>query len=164
MHHRAGNESKTIVDSQLGGAGEHASSENNWLLYARMLGVPTLVCLAAITVLHQLQCELASQPTHWLAALLLVALSAIGFAVLGLDALRNSIHSVTITGVCVLALALSLLFLDLCDEHRAFFAVMLAINTVACCLFVQRIRHHLPADKSRRAERQQDGRRGDSSP
>jgi leader peptidase (prepilin peptidase) / N-methyltransferase len=106
---------------------QHGAPGSLWLAYVRMLGIPTALCSSLGAVLHQLECSLRDEPTHWGATSLLVGIGlSLAFA-LWLGTSRGTRVLVIVAILCCSVLMGGLGWLDLCDEHRALYFVLIGV-------------------------------------
>lgn len=97
-------------------------SENSWLFYTRLLGTVTVVCVAIATLLHQIWCELSTEPTHWLAACFLVALSVVGLILIQLVSRIATRVTVWMSGGLAIVSGAMPWLVPSCDTHGVYFA------------------------------------------
>lgn len=93
-----------------------------WFEYVRLLGTPTVLSIAAATLLHGCYCELASEPIHWGTAGLIVMISLVMSV-----AFWRGPHTLGWTGAGIVLMAAWLLNMRgsvTCEVHQGFLAAL----------------------------------------
>lgn len=117
--------------------------ESNWLLYTRLFGSATSACIVAAILLHELQCELSSQSTHWFSAVVIASAASVSLVALFSSKPLASWSSFFLLGGSVVAASQLLWPTELCDEHWASCVILLVLN-VSASLFIARERLERP--------------------
>lgn len=110
--------------------------ESIWLVYLRLLGAVTTGSIVVMTFLHQLECELTNEPTHWLAAFVIVGAAAFSFVTLVSSSMRPSKFLTAYAAFCAASMVFCLFLLELCDLHYAFCLTLICINVAGFRLFM----------------------------
>lgn len=118
-------------------------SENSWYVYTRFLGIVTTVCIAFATVLHQVKCEFAAEPTHWIAAVIIVSLCAAGLLVVRLQPNLTPKFFLILCGALALVSGSMPWIVVSCDTHGVYLAGLSVLFFALCW-----VRIHLSYDSS----------------
>lgn len=116
---------------------EHGASGNLWLAYVRLLGIPTALCSSIGAVLHQLECSLRDEPTHWGATSLLVGIALCLAFALGLGTSLRTRFLAIVAILCSSVLVGGLGWMELCDEHRVLSLVLICVAAAIVGAFVK---------------------------
>ncbi|MFK7734473.1 MAG: hypothetical protein AB8B50_00495 [Pirellulaceae bacterium] len=127
---------------------ERTSRDSNWLLYTRLLGSATSACIVSAILLHELQCEVSSQPTHWLSALIIASLAAVSLVTHFPSKLPGASSLFLLVSSAAIAILL-LLVADLCDEHWTSCVTLLAMNSTASWFVVRELPRRLHSSNSK---------------
>ncbi len=111
---------------------QRSTCENLWLTYVRMLGMPSALCISITAVLHQLECKLRDEPTHWGSTILLVGAGVAMAGALWLGTSKGTRPVVIALFVCGSVLLCGMGLMELCEEHWALYLVLLGIAAVTC--------------------------------
>ncbi len=101
-------------------------------MYCRMLGLPGTFCSSLAAVLHQFECQLRDEPSHWGATSFLIGVGLVIFSALWIGTSRGDRLLTSLATLCCVSLLGSMWLFDLCEAHQALAILLIGISTATC--------------------------------